>query len=106
MRKKEFIKKINRLKEQFIYDEKAHKSFKQILKNDFVTNYDYDIVLSDYLDLLERSVSKDGKSYDWIEYYIYELKFGEKYKDGCITDNLKNNIPLRTPEDLYNMLTT
>lgn len=48
---------------------------------------------------------------DWIYYFMFELDFGEKWKDGCVTE-IKNvdgkeveiDIPLGTPEDLYDML--
>ena len=41
---------------------------------------------------------------DWIGYYMYELDWGNKYKRGSVKENNKN-IPLKTIEDLYNMLT-
>ncbi len=48
---------------------------------------------------------------DWIYYFIFELDFGKKWKEGCVTETKKVDdkeveidIPLGTPEDLYNML--
>jgi len=40
---------------------------------------------------------------DWIDYYIWELEFGDKYKDGCVKIN-NENIPLRKSEDLWNLI--
>ena len=41
---------------------------------------------------------------EWIQYFLYELNWGEKYKDGCITDIDGSFIKLRTIEELYNFL--
>ena len=40
---------------------------------------------------------------EWISYYIYELDFGRKWEPGCVTEDGKD-IPLSTPEELYDML--
>lgn len=39
----------------------------------------------------------------WISYFIYELDWGRKYKDGCVTSRGRN-IPLKTIDDLYDLL--
>ena len=41
---------------------------------------------------------------DWIGYYIYELDWGEEYKDGMIIDKSGKNISLKTYDDLINLL--
>lgn len=43
---------------------------------------------------------------EWISYFIYDLKWGKKYKDGCITERDGSIIKLETLEDLYNLLTS
>ena len=53
------------------------------------------------LDVLE--IVMEDKKNCWISYYTRELNWGENYKDGCITNG--KNIPLKTFEDLYNILT-
>lgn len=40
---------------------------------------------------------------DLIGYFIYELKFGEKWKSLCVQENEKD-IKLQTPEELYDYL--
>ena len=40
---------------------------------------------------------------EWISYFIYELDFGRKWKPGCVTEDGKD-IPLSTPEQLYDMI--
>lgn len=41
---------------------------------------------------------------DWISYWMWELNFGENWKPGTITEN-GNDIPLKTIDDLWNLLT-
>lgn len=40
----------------------------------------------------------------WISYWIYELDFGNKYKEGSVIDADGSDIPLKTIEDLWNLL--
>jgi hypothetical protein len=42
--------------------------------------------------------------YDYIDYFIYELEYGKKWKKGMITDKNKKDIKLQTAEDLYNYI--
>lgn len=42
---------------------------------------------------------------EWISYFCFELNFGRNYKDGAVSDEHGNNIPLATIDDLYNLLT-
>lgn len=41
---------------------------------------------------------------DDIAYWLYELDCGKEYKPGMVTDENGIDIPLRTPEDLWNLL--
>ncbi len=40
---------------------------------------------------------------EWISYFIYELDWGRKYKNGCITSRGRN-VLLKTIDDLYDLL--
>lgn len=102
MIKEDFIRRINNIEEQFKHDSKCHKAFSTILKNDYVSNYDYNLILTDYTDMLEYIM--DDKS-QMITYFIYDLEFGKKYKDGMITEHDGTIIKLKTVEDLYDNLT-
>lgn len=50
--------------------------------------------------LLETVMKDKG---EWISYFIYDLDFGNKWHENCVTDGDKD-IPLGTIEDLYNFL--
>lgn len=53
------------------------------------------------IDLLELIFDDKDK---WIGYWAWELDFGERYEDGDVQDEYGNNIPLKTVEDLYDLL--
>ena len=52
------------------------------------------------VDLLEICFNDKEK---WIEYWVFELDFGDKYKDGMVK-NGETTIPLKTAKDLYDLL--
>lgn len=41
---------------------------------------------------------------DWISYWLWELNFGEDYRPGCVVDSDGKDIPLKTIDDLYDLL--
>lgn len=42
---------------------------------------------------------------DWIGYWMWELDFGAKWKPGTVIAKDGTDIPLRTVDDLWNILT-
>ena len=52
------------------------------------------------VDILEICFNDKQK---WIEYWVMELDFGDKYRDGMIKKG-KTIIPLKTVKDLYDLL--
>ena len=64
------------------------------------TKFGYTILIDDAIELLELLL-KDEQG--WIEYWVNDLDFGEKYKEGCVKINNKN-VPLKTIKDLWNIL--
>lgn len=55
----------------------------------------------DVVRLLENIMQDKG---EWISYWVFELDFGRKYKDGTVTEADGSIIKLKTVEDLYNYL--
>ena len=70
------------------------------MSNDFGGYYN-DNVHELILKLL-KDITHDSS--DWIGYYIYELNWGENYKEGYVVGENGENIPLETVKDLYNLL--
>ena len=53
------------------------------------------------IDLLEFIFNDKNQ---WISYWIFELEFGKQYEDECIKYEDGEVIPLKTAEDLYDLL--
>lgn len=73
----------------------------KILKIDGVSD---DAFMSKIINVLTVALKDDST---WIEYWIYELDFGKKYKDGSVTEKINGkqiNIPLKTTKQLYKVL--
>ena len=49
-------------------------------------------------------IFEDDDECPLIDYFIYNLDFGEMWKDGCITDEGGNSVELKTVSDLYDAL--
>ena len=92
--KQTFIKMIELIKEYTELSDTIRKA------SDGTISVNYDAYEAALVNLLE--IVFNDKS-DWISYFLYELDFGKRYKDGMITDN-DQNVKLATPEDLYNLL--
>ena len=46
----------------------------------------------------------DNKESSIIEYFIYDLDFGEKFNEGCVLNSEGLSINLASPSDLYDYL--
>ena len=107
-----FIESINAIQQQKGLDSKCTDAFRTILQHDYISGYDNSIVVEQMIKLLEdltRDLTgdeKDSVAGSWIGYFIYELDFGSKYEPGRIKAKDDTNIPLATPEDLWNILLT
>ena len=96
MTKENFAKLINAVKNHSDYIYNLYK------------DYGIDFVNSPVMEI-ESEITKYLKAqfnneFDWISYWMWELNFGENWKPGTITEN-GNDIPLKTIDDLWNLLT-
>lgn len=101
MEKELFIETINQIQKQVVHDRKCSEAFDILLPNDYTTGYDNNILYNQIIKLLQVQMSDESED-SWIEYYIWELDFGKRdgnvYIDG-------RNVQLKTPSDLWNLLT-
>lgn len=101
--KEKFVEIINRLKNYNELQNKINDLFKDNIDNkemDFMNAGSICIGHeSVVVYLLERMFDTD-----MISYFIYELDYGEKYKEGCVLDENMNEIDLSTAEKLYDYL--
>lgn len=101
--KDKFVEIINRLKNYNNLQDKINDLFKENIDNkemDFMNAGSICIGHeSVVVYLLERMFDTD-----MISYFIYELDYGEKYKEGCVLDENMNEIDLSTAEKMYDYL--
>ena len=62
---------------------------------------DFPTLMDEVVDLLAY-IFKDEEN-KWIDYYVFELRCGEKYKRGDVQIDGKD-VPLKTIGDLWNLL--
>lgn len=101
-----FIESINAIKQQSELDSKCTDAFRTILQQDYISGYDNSVVVGQMIKLLEELTGdkKEPVAGSWIEYFIYELDFGSKYKKGDVRGKDGTIIPLATSEDLWKLL--
>lgn len=95
--KEEFIKTINAIQKQMRFDENASKKLSKIFDTNsaFYNNY---TIITATVELLQYLLNDED---DTIGYYIFELDFGSKEQN--LKKSFKDkNIPLKTPQDLWN----
>ena len=95
--KQEFCNIINNMKTTEKYTNELNNIHKKYNKDSVVSFPEH----TDLINVL--NIMFDDTS-ELIEYWIYELNFGDLYEDGCITENDDTNIILKTAEDLYDYL--
>lgn len=76
-----------------------------IQKNNLEFSYSpYDEYNSNIIDLLASLFENEDRAKDWIAYWVYDLNYGDKYFDGCVSHG-STDIKLKTADDLFDYLT-
>lgn len=97
-----FIETIEAIKKQYDIDRKCAEAFRVILPNDYISCYDTNTVMNQLIKML-ITATNDHQKHGSIEWFIWELEFGSRYKKGMLTIQEKD-IPCATIEDLWNLL--
>lgn len=98
MKLDQFEKAINTIEN--IY--KLNDSIDKVFKVEGFCTFTFEIIDS-IINILE--IHFNDTENKWIDYWIYELDFGKKAKDNSVMLN-NVNVPIKTVEDLYNILTS
>ena len=101
--KKTFVETIAQIKEQIKHDSKCSKAFMVVMPNDFISGYDNHRLQNQLLKILQIAFDDLHKE-SWIEYFIWELDFGKKYKHGCASNADGSNINLSSAGKLWEFL--
>ena len=105
MNKQLFIETIEALQKQMEFDKECNKAFSTILPDCFITGYDNNLIIGKLIDILKEMTGDHKDSgLSWVEYFIYDLEFGKKYKKGCASYKDGSDIDLSTTEKLYEFL--
>lgn len=96
---KKFEEYMLKLKEIMDADKELDKALKRFSLDfgGFSNTVAIELILSLLMEIT-HDVYKD------IEYFIYELEWGTKWHKGCIISQDGKDIPMKTIEDLYNLL--
>lgn len=102
--KQEFVEIINQLKEvdDFVKEtNNKSRKLKDAITSDF---FNASILSISHETSVIQLLEKMFNDIDMISYWIYELDYGRKYKDGMITENDGTIIDISTAEKLYDFL--
>lgn len=96
----DFVGLINRIKKKSDFLDDLNMLFsKHEMEITVFASEDLDIAVK-ALHLALGDADKD----EWISYYCWDLDFGRNWETGMVWDKDGNDIPLVTPDDLYDML--
>lgn len=103
--REDFTDIINRLKDSSDLVDKVDELFRNSrdkVECDFCSGAGLQISHEHTVVFLLRKLLNDA--YEYIDYFIYELDYGRKYKPGMIKDENDQDIDLSTAEKLYDYL--
>ena len=98
--KSDFVEIINDVKKVTKYQEGLNSYFQKSGVDGYIFQPDCIDTALRLLHVMFGEADRDN----WIEYFCYELNFGKKWAEGCVTRKDGTDIKLETPEDLYNYL--
>ena len=100
MNKEKFCYYINSIKELADKEDNFCRSLEELDEENYCCCLLYSKPINDIISLL-KIITGDT---DMIDYFCWEIDFGESYTDGCVTDEEGNTIDISTPEKLYDYI--
>ena len=102
MNKELFVSTINSIKKQIEIGRKNSSMLQEMFPDDSIyCGYNNSELFNALNKILKESMKDE---YDWIDYFIYELDFGEKYRNGMVKEADGSIIDLSNAERLYEFL--
>lgn len=102
--KEKFVSIINEMKELHEMEDKINNLGRNC-SNDSIRDFGFFSYMTCQDDTILDLLCTIFNDHDIISWWIYDLEFGNRYTDGCITeDNGKTIIDLSTAEKLYDYL--
>tara|TARA_R110000851_G_scaffold79464_1_gene175029 strand:- start:324 stop:716 length:393 start_codon:yes stop_codon:yes gene_type:complete len=97
-----FIETISEIEKQVRHDSKCSDAFEVLLPSDYISSYDNSFLQNQLIKIIQVAMNDKHKD-SWIEYFMWEMDFGRKYKEGSVTFYGKN-FELKTASDLWDLL--
>lgn len=108
IRKELFCSILNRLKGQYEFENKLNKEIREYRErtctNEFPIGEAFSGLFSEDNSEMLIELLDEIYSSDMVSYWCWELEYGKRYKDGCITETDGTIIDISTPEKLYKYL--
>ena len=102
--KQEFIKIINALKETDNICDKVNQIFKESRDSKISDGMNAASLMICHEDIVVKLLEKIFNDTDTISYWLYELEYGSKYKEGCLRESDGTIVDISTSEKLYDYL--
>ena len=105
LKKEEFVIIVDKLRDSSDLVDKVNELFCNSRENvecDFCNGAGLQISHEKIVIFLLKKLLNDVNG--WIEYFIFELDYGRKFKMGMARDDMGDNIDLSTAEKLYDYL--
>lgn len=101
-----FIETIEKIRQQYAHDIMCSNKLKDVFPNAFTPNLMYEnyLIMNQLVKLLQVSFN-DEHEHSWIEYFMWELDFGEKNNQLSAYRADKSKIDLSDAGKLYDYLT-
>ena len=102
MNKELFVSTFNSIKKQLEIDRKNSSMLQEMFPDDSIyCGYNNSELFNALNKILKESMKDE---YDWIGYFMYELDFGKKYRNGMVKESDGSIIDLSNAERLYEFL--
>lgn len=106
MTKELFIETLEQLRSQKIFDDEVATNLGRAFPDAFQTNLlPKNHYIKNQLTKILLIEMNDNHENSWIEYFMYELDYGDDYSDGKATRKDGSNIDLSDSAALYDFLT-
>lgn len=97
-----FVEAIEAIKAQQFHDFKCCAAFAIVFPDAYTTLYNNGFIGDALLKMLKVGMCDEGEN-SWIEYFMWELEFGKRYREGCVR---QDDVPIdiSTPDLLWEFL--
>lgn len=101
--KEKFVATLEHIKEHNVLEHNLCTALEAMSPDSYCCAFVYSKYETLVLDLLKEALGLDPEI-DWIEYFLYDLEFGSKFKTGCVVEADGKAVDLSTPAALYDYL--